>query len=245
MKTLFESLKGREFKITFTFRVISIAQHCEYDQMTQVDTQLIDEDWNEKFSDRGPRPAPTSFATHDQSEEEVWETVLEDTRRDMLMHLSAGNREDIKEDPGAADLYLRLTDERNKTEQYREAIESIQHDSHLPDESENCSRCRLDRSVAEVARAQQAMAARRDAHAGLLRTRTTSDRRHNDLDAARIAIAICKQEVEKLVGSTLDMMDGGSVWGRAFFLTLQELKKDVSPAAGKLEELAKSEGPQT
>ncbi len=35
-------------------------------------------------------------------------------------------------------------------------------------------------------------------------------------DIVVLTIAICKEEVEKSIGSTIEMVDDGSPWGRAF-----------------------------
>lgn len=45
-------------------------------------------------------------------------------------------------------------------------------------------------------------------------------------EAVTLAVAICKHEVEILVGQTLSLVDSqGSVWGRSVFRALAELKK--------------------
>ena len=51
----------------------------------------------------------------------------------------------------------------------------------------------------------------------------------NTRDIVIRTIAICQEEVEKSIGSTIDMVDGGSPWGRAYF-TANRLFSDSDSA---------------
>lgn len=54
----------------------------------------------------------------------------------------------------------------------------------------------------------------------------SDERKRTELEVVQLTVAVCKQEVEKLIGGhLLNVVDNGSVCGRAFLLASQALKE--------------------